>query len=367
MYWIKRHLLWILLLVGGIGLTVYGTMYRAGKIKNVDNADQNLENAINEINRILKPSQSSVDEYTGQDLRPTQENIDTARQNRGTLQDLTDVAEKKVMDEHPEPLHENPDTFRVELNKLIAELNEVALDRRVDLPSTNGNYKFSFTNLVGKTSISRDKLIPLSKQMNDVRTIFTTLAESRIKKLISIKRVPEAPDDFQALKAGYKHFLATPHGKYTNAVAVITPYAVSFTTLSRAIPKAIGKFAGYNKGLIIVRNVKVMTEEDHKNQATRMGTGGDGGGSTPFGPGAPPGTPAGAPPSAFPVPNRPNTLPGQGVPGSTTKAITVLDEKVLWVEIYLDIYRPIKKEEGPDPNAPAPAPAAPVAPAPTVN
>ena len=153
----------------------------------------------------------------------------------------------------------------------------------------------------------------------------------------------------------------------TNAVAVVTPYAVSFTTLSRAIPKAIGKFAGYNKGLIIVRNVKVMTEEDHKNQATRMGTGGDGGGNTPFGPGAPPGTPTGAPPSAFPVPNRPNTLPGQGVPGSTTKAITVLDEKVLWVEIYLDIYRPIKKEEGPDPNAPAPAPAAPVAPAPTVN
>ena len=72
--------MWILLLVGGIGLTVYGTMYRAGKTKNMDNADQNLENAMNEINRILKPSQSSVDEYTGQDLRPTQENIDTARQ-----------------------------------------------------------------------------------------------------------------------------------------------------------------------------------------------------------------------------------------------------------------------------------------------
>ena len=53
--------MWILLLVGGIGLTVYGTMYRAGKTKNMDNADQNLENAMNEINRILKPSQSSVD------------------------------------------------------------------------------------------------------------------------------------------------------------------------------------------------------------------------------------------------------------------------------------------------------------------
>ena len=265
-----------MLFLGGIGLTIYGTMYRAGKTKRMDTADQNLENVTNEVNRILKPSQSSVDEYKGQDLRPTDENIRSARHNRGILQGLIDVAEKKVMDEHPEPLHENPDTFRVELNKLIAELNEVALERRVDLPGTNGSYKFSFTSLVGKTSISRDKLIPLSRQMNDVRTVFTTLAESRIKKLISIKRVPEAPDDLQALKAGYKHFLTTPHGKYTNAVAVVTPYAVTFTTLSRAIPKAIGKFAGYNKGLIIVRNVKVMTEEDYKKQATRTGMGGGG-------------------------------------------------------------------------------------------
>lgn len=357
MYWLKRHFVWILLLVGGIVVIVFTAGFRSGKVKKMTVADKNLEEVVSGIKRILMPPQSSVDDYTGQDLRPTDENIQAARMIRDNTQVLVDKADKKVMIEHPVPLYERADAFRVELEKMISELNELAEDRRVELPSTNGSYKFSFINLVGKTSISRDKLVPLSYQMSDVRTIFDILARSRIKKLDSLKRVPVAPDDYQALKKQRaNHFLIRPYSKYTNAVAVVTPYAVTFTTLSRAVPKVIGEFAGYDKGLFIVRKVVVMTEEDSKTQGSRMGGNNDASG-TPFGPG---GEPGGLPSSPFATTPRPTqSLPGRGVPGGASMAVTVLDEKVLWVELYLDVYRPIKQPELADPNAPANPAAAP--------
>jgi hypothetical protein len=406
-FYLKRHVIAIVLLLGAIGFCVYGYMWMDGSKGGITKAEQEFTSAV-EQRAILERGQE-MGGSTGIKVDPA--NVDAANTEVGIHEGFIKDAQKVIRTDSIAAM--NSGEYIVHMSSVIEELNQRAREARVGMPSdtTNANakiqYNFTFKHLRGTTELAKDKLPELLHQLKDIRTISEILNRSGVQSIVALKRTRVTNEDFLA---GQSNDYLDTRQSYTGTFSAgdaeikmkVRPYQVRFQCLSGSIAKVLTAFAAEKKTFYVVRKMEVTQLGAKTPSASPFGGGsGEGGMSSgmmqPGGGGVPPGFPAGGMPPGGGASGEGGAPPGGGAfPGSgasptapkptkvispaqlqwliqnglaTPKAKNVISESILEVELDLDVIRKQKSEAtgelNPEPgNPPAPAPGNPPAPAP---
>jgi len=262
--------------------------------------------------------------------------------------------------------------FSTALSRTIADLNKDATNNGVGLPGTN--YAFSFQAQRNRMNFVPASLAPLSVQLGEVKAISEILFAAKVNALESLRRERVSADDLTGSQGDY-----VTEKSATNALAVLTPYEVTFHCFSPELANVLSGLASSPNGFIVQYiNVElapvvaveptptavpvtptyippptpaVPSGEDRMRSRYGGGLGADGGDAAfraryGIGPG---GTKFSPPPVQQPV------QPGVVAPSAQQPKTlqTVIDEKQLRVTMLIQVVKLVSST----PAAPAPAPA----------
>jgi hypothetical protein len=250
--------------------------------------------------------------------------------------------------------------FSAALSQTIEQLRGEATNASVTLPPDN--YNFSFTSQKSKISFAAGSLDRLALQLGDVKMLVETLFDAKINALDNVRRERVSQDDSFGLQTDYLTEKTT-----TNALAVLTPYDITFRCFSSELAGVLAALASSpHAWLVKTINVELapavaapepttpiamapiimqpnpMAEEYNRAQreadaqnafAARYGLRG---GTSQGGIGYR-GLGSQQPPTAF------ATAPGQAGTTATAKGglPTVLDEKLLKITLNLYLVKPL--------------------------
>jgi hypothetical protein len=224
------------------------------------------------------------------------------------------------------------------------------------------NYNFSFTSQKSKISFAAGSLNRLSIQLGEVKAIAGILFDSKINALDNLRRERVSQDDSFGLQTDY-----LSEKTETNALAVMTPYEITFRTFSPELAGVLAGLASSPNGFLIKTiNVELapavatpepsmqvpmttymvqqpnpqedMISRQQQEQASRAAFAsryGLGGGGQNLGGIALRGI------NSQPAPQPVYTGPAAGTPANRGGLPTVLDEKLLKITLNLYIVKPL--------------------------
>jgi hypothetical protein len=358
MSWIKRNLFFVigslvaLVLMGLAGWFLYSKWSLNNEVLGSLNTDYEELKRLNSANP--HPGSGPVN------------NIQLARDQREQL--LLFLKQTKP---YFEPSPRIPDLpkitdrdFSAALSETIERLRSDATNASVNLPPDN--YNFSFTSQKSKISFAAGSLDRLAVQLGEVKMLVGILFDAKINALDNLRRERVSQDDSFGLQTDYLSEKTT-----TNALAVLTPYEVTFRAFSAELAAVLAGLASSPHALLVktvnvelapapppqeptpvavmapmmVQQANPMAEEYARQQReadanaafrSRYGLGGAGqslGGIAYRGLG---GQPAQQQVFASPAPGQPGVTPtGKGgLP-------TVLDEKLLKITLNIYVLKPV--------------------------
>ena len=284
LYWLKRHGLWLLLLLISGGTTYYGYSFMAGLDEGLKKVDTKLESAKKKLNPTGLPP-----------WKPSDENLQMGVRNLKKLEDFINEANGALLFDHnatrtPGVLFR--DVLRVqikELNDLASQSN--AIKRPVGLPSdnarglgmpTNSMYHFTFSlyqsNMYQNNKIRDDQWDDLSMALHDINNIARRiLLTSGIESLTSIQRVRMASSEMnaQGSNADYLDDLT----KYGNEKAEGYPYRVVFRCYPQALSEVLTRIVTFEpkgNGYYIIRSLSITAVEGGGANPGNANSGGGG-------------------------------------------------------------------------------------------
>jgi len=356
MSWIKRNLFFVigslvaLILMGLAGWFLYTKWQLNNEVLAKLNDDYAELKNLNSANP--HPGAGSVD------------NIKLAQEQRGQLRDFL-----KKTQAYFEPIPKIPDLpkisdrdFSAALSQTIEQLRNQATNASVSLPPEN--YNFSFTAQKSKISFAPGSLNRLAIQLGEVKAIAAILYDAKINALDNLRRERVSQDDSYGLQTDY-----LGERTETNALAVITPYEITFRSFSTELASVLAGLASSPKGMVVktinvelapvvaapevttpvatqqvfIQQPNPMAEEMSRQQAEANAQAAFqrryfGGGGQPQGGIAYRGLGGQAAPPATYAP-QPGVAPGGQVPKGGLP--TVLDEKLLKITLALYIVKPL--------------------------
>jgi hypothetical protein len=234
MSWVKRNLYFLiggiiaLVLLGGAGWYLYSKW------------DLNNTNRAN-----LNQAYSDLKALYDKNPNPGGENIKTAKEQRKELQDYMGRTQKYFQRIPPIPdLPKKTDRdFASALNRTIDQLRRDSTNASVTLQD---NYNFSFQAEKLKINFDQRGLEPLSAQLGEVKAICDILFQARINALDGLRRERVSGDDASGPATDYVGENAT-----SNALAVLTPYEITFRCFSPELASVVAGFASSPYGLIV--------------------------------------------------------------------------------------------------------------------
>jgi hypothetical protein len=387
LFYLKRHAIAIVLLLGAFGFCGYGYMQMGEAEKGIKIAEDAFKGEMGN-----KGTLEQGQEMGGSGrMKVDQANVDAADTEVEIREGFIKDAQKVIRTDTIASM--NSGEFIVYMTSVIEELNQNAREARVGLPSESTNrtakiqYNFTFKQLRSTPEIAKNKLPELQTQLKDIRTISDILYLSGVQSIVALKRTRVAEED-RKLKTS-PDYLDT-RGSYTGTFSAgdaeiemkVRPYQVRFQCLSGSIAKVLTAFAAEKKTFYVIRKMEVTQLGAKTPSSSVFGGGNSGGGSDEGGSssgmmqpggGAPPGFPpgAGAPPGGGGFPGG-GMIPGGGTSGptapkptkvispaqlqvlinaglATPKAKNVISESILEVELDLDVIRK-QRSEGTEEN-----------------
>ena len=244
MGWIKRNLFFLiggviaLVLLGGAGFYTYTSWQR-------NNA------ALDKLNKIY----TTLKENNSKKPLPGKDgsNIKLAQEQEQKLREWMNGARNHFNPIAPIPSPANgqltPQLFGDTLSRTIARLQSEAATAGVSLPPA---YSFSFQAEHGAVKFAPGSLKPLSEQVGAVAAISEILFSAHINGLEGIQRIRVSDDDKAGQQNDYLDELS-----YSNNLAVLTPYRVTFLAFTPEIAQVLIAFATSPHGTI-VRTINVQ-------------------------------------------------------------------------------------------------------------
>ena len=126
--------------------------------------------------------------------------------------------------------------FSAALTQTIEQLRNDATNASITLPPDN--YSFSFTSQKSKISFAPNSLNRVSIQLGEVKALVKVLFDAKINALDNLRRERVSPDDSFGLQTDY-----LTERTETNALAVITPYEVTFRSFSTELAAVLAGLA----------------------------------------------------------------------------------------------------------------------------
>lgn len=329
MVWIKRNLVFVILLGVAVVLVGVGVTYLLSNKAASDDIEAQLQAKNSELNQLVN-----------RDPHPNEENISQAKRQVEQLNAFKDRAKEYFTPlEVPEGLGNA--SFKSMLENTIDGLERGAKRSGVSLPEEK--YGFTFEEQRRQLQLPESSLAPLATQLLDLRTISEILFDAKVHSLVSLKRAPVGTNE--TISASY-HLARKP---LTNSItsSPVAPYEVTFQCFSPELARVLSGLAS-SPLFIAVKFINVETGSLDSRPGPGMfpqaGLGGPGGmdpmlasryglapppganryGGGPMGPGGGRYAPQ---PRQFPPPGAPR--PGE----------PVLDDKPIKVTLGLDVIR----------------------------
>lgn len=174
------------------------------------------------------------------------DNIKLAQEQRDQLRDFL-----KKTQAYFEPIPKIPDLpkisdrdFSAALSQTIEQLRNQATNASVSLPTEN--YNFSFTSQKQKISFAAGSLNRLAVQLGEIKAIAGILYDAKINALDNLRRERVSQDDSFGLQTDY-----LGEKTETNALAVITPYEITFRSFSAELASVLAGLASSPKGMVV--------------------------------------------------------------------------------------------------------------------
>ena len=237
MGWIKRNLFFVigggvaLALLGAAGFYIYQGWSRnseaAGKLGEIYDTLQNLAKE--------NPAPGN-DKINNTQIAKEQERQvhDWIKQARGCFQPVPSI---------PPGGSVTSEAYAAALRRTIDQLQHEADSASVTLPP---KYDFSFTAQRPLVKFAAGSLDPLAAQLGEVKAISEILFAARINALDSFQRVRVSDDDANGPQSDY----LDEHSQ-TNALAVLTPYVVTFRCFSPELARVLAGLATSSNAFIV--------------------------------------------------------------------------------------------------------------------
>ena len=238
MSWIKRNLFFLigsviaLVLLGLAGFYLYSKWDLNNKV--LEELTQKHEDLKKLNSEPLHPGSGNIN------------NVDIARDQIKEIKaalDKTRTGFQKI-ERIPEMPKITDFEFSTTLATTISQLTRDGTNNGVGLPGTN--YAFSFSAQRNRMNFTPASLQPLSAQLGEVKAICDILFGAKVNALESIRRERVSADDLSGSQSDY-----VTEKSITNAMAVLTPYEVTFHCFSPELAGVLAGFANSPHGFIV--------------------------------------------------------------------------------------------------------------------
>jgi hypothetical protein len=238
MSWIKRNLFFVigslvaLILMGLAGWFLYTKWALNNQVLASLNSDYAELKSLNSANP--HPGSDSVN------------NIKLAQEQREQLRQFIQktTAYFEPIPRIPDLPKINDRDFSAALSQTIEQLRNEATNASVALPPEN--YNFSFTSQKSKISFASGSLNRLAIQLGEIKAIAEILFEAKVNALDNMRRERVSQDDSFGLQTDY-----LTDKTETNALAVLTPYEVTFRSFSSELANVLAGLASSKHSLLI--------------------------------------------------------------------------------------------------------------------
>lgn len=237
MEWIKRNLYF--LVGGGVALALLGMagwfLYSKWRVNNEtwDRLNQDYSELGTLNSEQPHPGAGKVD------------NIKLAKEQEAALKDL--IAKLKARFEAIPPIpavtNISDRDFSASLNRELAQMQKDATNSSVVIPP---KYSFSFEVQRPKLNFAAGSLYPLSVQLGEVRAICDILFKAKVNSIDNLRRERVGTDDATGQLTDY-----LDKKSVTNALAVVSPYEVTFRCFTPELGAVLTGFANSSNGLVV--------------------------------------------------------------------------------------------------------------------
>lgn len=238
MSWLKRNLFFVigslvaLVLMGLAGWFLYSKWSQNNDVLASLNTDYEELKTLNSQNP--HPGSGSIN------------NIQLAKDQRNQLLDFL-----KKTRPYFQPIARIPDLpkitdrdFSAALSQTIEQLRTEATNASVALPAEN--YSFSFAAQKSKISFAAGSLERVAVQLGEIKALAEIFFDAKINSLDNLRRERVSQDDSFGLQTDYLSDKTT-----TNALAVLTPYDVTFRSFSSELAAVLAGIANSPHTLLV--------------------------------------------------------------------------------------------------------------------
>jgi hypothetical protein len=240
MAWIKRNLFFVIGGLVALGLLGTGGYYNyTGWSRNAAELDK-----LNEIYSTLKDLNNPQSSPGNDKINKIQQAKDQNRQLRDWLNKSRDYFQSIA----PIPAFSRNDPitsegFAAALHRTIAGLQREASTANVGLPP---DYDFSFKAQNSLLQFSPNSLSGLAQQLGEVKCLSEILFTAGVNELDGIQRVRISDDDTGGPQSDYLSDVPI-----NNNLALITPYAITFSSFGPEISHVLARIAASPHGFVV--------------------------------------------------------------------------------------------------------------------
>jgi hypothetical protein len=308
MTWLKRHLLLAIGAVLALLLLATGTWYL---LRNVTR-NQDAENELNQ-------QKQNLEKLYGQDPFPHRTNVDAAKREVARIRGMINQARQSFS---PVPYQDVTGfEFKKLLDNTLDDLHKRAEKASVGLPAKT--YEFSFTAQKKGLKLSPRSFPGINIQLAEIQTICHILFDSKINRLVNVRRVRLSEDDPLGAADSYLDNKTNRIDDLTGAM--LSPYQFEFHCFTAELAGALEGLYKSPNGLL----VKAVLVDPVPTQP----------GPAP----PPPVVPIAAPPKGpAPAPGPgPRLRPAGGPALQPASGLeTILNEKLLRVILLIEVVKP---------------------------
>lgn len=209
----------------------------------------------------LNQSYADLKALNDKNPNPGGDNIKIAKEQRKELLDYAARTRKyfQKIPQIPDLPKKTDRDFASALSRTIDQLRRDSTNASVNLQE---NYNFSFTAEKLKINFDTRGLEPLSTQLGEIKAICDVLFQARVNALDGLRRERVSADDQSGPATDYLGENST-----SNALALLTPYEVTFRCFSPELASVLSGFASSPNGWI-VKTINVEVAGTLPNEVT---------------------------------------------------------------------------------------------------
>jgi hypothetical protein len=239
MAWIKRNLIFVIVSVLAVGLMGLAGWYLYSKWSLNNSILVDLNEQYTKLKDLNDKKPNPGEPGKVDNVKAAKEQQDELRKyigrTRAYLQRIPRIPDL--------PKVTNQD-FSSALSLTIDLMQHAASNSSVTLPASQ--YKFSFQAEASRVSFNQAGLNPLSVQLGEVKVICDVLFDAKVNSLDGVRRERVSDDDANGPETDY-----LDQKSVTNALAILTPYEVTFRGFSAELATVLAGYAASPYGLVV--------------------------------------------------------------------------------------------------------------------